>query len=214
MRASPLILFFKSDGPGSHPHRGRLGVPGGSLPNESLPDGAPQLPSSAHIATAAQARDYWRANFGGKTFSLVMRVSKGANARTFDLKVDFSANNAHGWTRKAESDEPADAYDKPHHRKDPRIFHRERAVLLDQMFAAITRPWKIVVQHHDDRRHVYVGTRLPDGRVYTVVLTVEGRGGYSFTSAYPRDPQEVARLINPGNSAPTLPNGIERRRTK
>lgn len=172
------VLFLKSF-PG---HDGRPGKRGGSAPR-----GAPKLPSSGGITDKAAAETYWREHFAGRTFHLTVKTSAGETA----MRVSFGATNSHGWTRAAMADEQPDTYDHRSSKRGPRVFSADRAALLDRIFVTLEHPHKIL-EHRG--RNVFLSSRLPDGRTYTVALTVNGRGNCEFASAYPRTATAMAKL--------------------
>lgn len=196
-RESPRLLFLKGgEGSGNHGHAGRPGMVGGSAPHTT----APALPSSAGIASANEARDYWRSHFAGRTLTLHVRVKSG----TYPVEVRFDDANTHMWTRSARPGEEPDAYDRPKGKAGPRVFDPQRAALMDRMFTTIERPWKVFGHGVSN---IYLGTRLPSGGVYTVVLEVDAPGRCTFASAYPRSKGEIGNLVR--NGIPALPAGLK-----
>lgn len=206
MRA-PVLLLFKA----FPSHRGRPGMVGGSVPR-AAPDGrgasggeAPVLPPSSGIASAKEAWDYWQQHIAGRTLTLTVRTKAGR----FAVRVTFDDTNTHMWTRKAEPGERPDAYDGPASRRGPRVFDPDRARLMDRLFAAIAEPWRVLREHHDQQRDLYLASPPLNaaGDSYVVVLSVKQPGVAEFSSARPRSREQMRRLEQ--RSRPVLPAGLQ-----
>lgn len=117
----------------------------------------------------------------------------------------------HMWTRGAAPGKTPDAYDRPSNRHGPRVFDASRAVLMDRLFAAIARPWKVLREDRDNRRDIYLASPPLNeaGDTYVAVLTVKAPGRLEFSSARPRSRDDVAALLR--RSKPVLPAGLARK---
>ncbi len=194
-----ILLLKGGPGSGNFGHTGRPGSVGGSAPSvDSLPVSLPvnHLPASAGIATAQQARLYWQQNLSGRPAQVTMRAGQGI----YSVRVDFPADNAHAWTRKAMAGETADAFDQPAREKGPRTFDAVRAQMMDRLVPTLAAPWKVLGQRGSDVLIQY--GRLPNGGAYTAALTIKSVGHYEFASAYPRTKTEIDRLIREFRSHP------------
>lgn len=188
-----MILLFKARGWWGPSHGGshvkRMAHEDGKGGGGSLPD----IPSSAHINNAVSAEEYWRKHFAGKTFKLAVVAGKN-KLFEYPLSVSFDNENTHMWTRAAKDGEIADAFDQPVKKSGPRVYDSERAPFMDKLLPAIRTPWKIL-GNRNDRREIYLGSRLSDGRTYIVVLAMKDIGKCDFVSAHPRSKGDVDKLI-------------------
>lgn len=184
------IMLFAKGGPGSgdHGHHGRPDQVGGSAPSAPAASGA--------IATAAQARAYWRAHFVG-TRAFVSQAKAGPQT----ISVTFPDDNHHAWSRGAEPGEQAHAYDREAARHGPRTLDLDRATRMDLIREAIERPFRVVDENR--LRDVFIGPRLPDGRSYVVWLQRREAGKLEFVTAFPRDAAWVKAKL--AHNRPKLP---------
>lgn len=76
---------------------------------------------------------------------------------------------------------------------------------MDRVFMTIAKPWKVFPSPAEQ---LYLGSKLPDGGTYVVVLNVGKAGHMDFKSAYPRSEAEISTMLlrrrpeNPGRLKP------------
>lgn len=143
----------------------------------SPPDGT-HLPSSAHIETVEQARDYWREHFDGKVMSLTVHTG----GREIPVKVRFDADCPDAYT---------DSRDESGSKLEMRRFSVKRSRAMDRILSTIAHPYRRLRNWNAD---LLLEARKR-GEHFTVVLTWrEAARLYEFHSSHFKTVAEVQRL--------------------
>jgi hypothetical protein len=145
--------------------------------------GRGDLPSSEHISTEDQAKEYWGKHFGGKTLDLTVHSGKGAdgNKRKIPVRVRFGVDNDHAYTDDAGGKQKTGV----------RVFDKDRAQAMQRILSVIEHPKRRLRNYYAD----LLLERQIGGKHYTVVLTWRDSVDlYEFHSAHFKSARDVELL--------------------
>ncbi len=149
---------------------------------------------SGNIETFDQAVKWWSDNLGGKVAKLTAHIGRVGDGwkKTIPIQVDFPASETHAFTEKAGVGEEPDCYDDPRRKERPRVFVKNRALLMDGIVRAIEFPNVKAVQYGAD----LLFERRTGGNHYAIALMwSEARGLYVFDSAYSMTDKKMRDII-------------------